>query len=414
MTIAFVVDIYKDRSNGTSMSAFRCARELLRRGHEVRIIATKPTKALTSPKLPKETSFEIGDDGEKIYFVKERYIPIVTEVSHKQHMVFGAPDENLMREVLKGCDVVHFFLPFRLEIMGIALCKELQIPYTTAFHMQPQHISYALSMNFAWFNDYLYRRLFRGFYRYTHHIHCPSKLMREELERIGYGGKKYVISNGFDGGTLQAPRGVDFGLEEGVFHIASVGRFSKEKRQDILIKAIARNKYAHKIKLHLHGLGPRESYLKRLCEKYLRGGYEFGFIENALLLQKLKAVNLYCHPAQVESEAISCLEAISLGVVPLIADSKVSATNQFALDSRSLFRTNDIEDLSEKITYWIENPHALDSMREAYRQSVRQYALSLSVDKMLRMFEEAIIDFKQDRGLFEKVHRLAPAVNAGG
>ena len=39
MVIAFVVDSYKNRSNGTSMTAFRFARELIKKGHEVRIVA---------------------------------------------------------------------------------------------------------------------------------------------------------------------------------------------------------------------------------------------------------------------------------------------------------------------------------------------------------------------------------------
>lgn len=456
MIIAFVVDIYKDRSNGTSMSAFRCARELLRRGHEVRIIATQPqdaqlrdfnttkspstlrvdshahttstqptptthhaqshlTESTPTPRTAQHTPdapapqglFEYGADGEKLYLVKERYIPLVTEISHRQHMVFGAPDENRMREALQGCDVVHLFLPFRLEIVALRICRMLKIPYTAAFHLQPQHISYNMNADFAWFNDYLYRRFFRALYRYTHHIHCPSLLMKQEIERIGYGGKHYVISNGFDMGEARDKVRESPKAHDGFFHIASVGRFSKEKRQDILIRAIATNKYAHKIKLHLHGIGPREAYLKGLCERLLPNPCEIGFIDNALLLQKLQSIHLYCHPAQVESEAISCLEAISLGVVPLIADSKISATNQFALDSRSLFKTNDVRDLSEKITYWIENPSELESMRETYKQSAHQYALSLSIDKLLAMFEEAIVDFKSDSGLFEKYYNLA-------
>lgn len=435
MTIAFVVDIYKDRSNGTSMSPFRCAKELIKRGHEVRIIATQIKNSymiLNSSKSTESTSHftkpinstnvkhitkgiqdscdtvEYGEDGEKLYLVRERYIPIVTEISHKQHMVFGAPDDNLMRKALQGCDIVHLFLPFALEIAGIKLCRELKIPYTTAFHLQPQHISYNMNMDFEWFNDYLFRRFFRVFYTYAHHIHCPSRLMQDEIMRIGYGGKKYIISNGFDRSEIDENEqdSKNNSFNDGFFHIASVGRFSKEKRQDILIKAIAKSRYAHKIKLHLHGLGPKERYLKNLCDTLLSNPYEFGFIDNTLLLQKLKNIDLYCHPAQVESEAISCLEAISLGVVPIIADSKVSATNQFALDSRSIFKTNNIEDLSEKITYWIENVDELESMGKAYKQSTRKYALSLSIDKLLEMFEEAIRDFRDDGRLFEKVNTL--------
>lgn len=55
-----------------------------------------------------------------------------------------------------------------------------------------------MNFNFDFFNDYLYRRFYRHFYAYAHHIHCPSKLMQDELKRIGYKAKTYVISNGFE------------------------------------------------------------------------------------------------------------------------------------------------------------------------------------------------------------------------
>lgn len=396
MVIVFVVDSYKNRSNGTSMTAFRFARELVKLGHEVRIVATNITndKGIMA-------KGDVGEEGERFYGVREHYIPIVTEVSRKQHMIFGMPDTMVLEEAFRGADIVHFYMPFKLEIVGMHLCRKINIPYITAFHVQPQHISYNMNMDFEWFNHYLYMRFYRAFYRYSHHIHCPSKLMECELNRVGYGGKKYVISNGFK------VKGVDTqetNLDSSYFHIASVGRLSKEKRQDILIKAIAKSKYANEIKLHLHGIGPKEYYLKGLCENLLQGNYEFGYIENNLLMQKICNMDLYVHPAQVESEAISCLEAISLGIVPVIADSKISATNQFALDGRSVFETNNIDDLCVKIEYWIENKEELLNMKDKYRESARQYALDLSVSKMEKVYEEAIKDFKDNPSLFQQVN----------
>lgn len=399
MVIVFVIDSYNDRSNGTSMTAFRFARELIRLGHEVRIVATN----ITNEKGVMAKG-DRGDEGERLYGVREHYIPIVTEVSRKQHMIFGMPDTKILKEVFSGADIVHFYMPFKLEIVGLHLCREMRIPYITAFHVQPQHISYNMNMDFNWFNHYLYMRFYRAFYRYSHHIHCPSKLMESELNRVGYGGKKYVISNGFE---LKNTATTETNLDSSYFNIASVGRLSKEKRQDILIKAIAKSKYANKIKLHLHGIGPRESYLKGLCEQLLQGHYEFGYIENSLLMQKICKMDLYVHPAQVESEAISCLEAVSFGVVPVIADSKISATNQFALDNRSIFQTNNVNDLCAKIEYWIEHKEELMVMRDKYKESAKQYALKLSIEKIEQVYKEAIKDFKDNPELFTQINPIA-------
>lgn len=400
MVIVFVVDSYKNRSNGTSMTAFRFARELIKKGHEVRIVATN----ITDDKMEGAIADgEMGKEGERLYGVRERYIPLVTEVSRKQHMIFGFPDKDVLRKAFSGADIVHFYMPFKLEIVGLHLCREMKIPYITAFHVQPQHISYNMNMDFEWFNHYLYMRFYRAFYRYCHHIHCPSKLMESELNRVGYGGKKYVISNGF---KFKQTSAIKEKFNDSYFHIASVGRLSKEKRQDILIKAIAKSKYADSIKLHLHGLGPRESYLKGLCEKLLKTPYEFGYIENNLLMENIAKMDLYVHPAQVESEAISCLEAISFGIVPIIADSKISATNQFALDNRSIFQTNNVNDLCAKIEYWIEHREELLAMHDKYKESAKQYALDLSIEKIEKVYKEAIKDFKDNPTLFTQINLL--------
>lgn len=388
MTIALVVDSYNDRSNGTSMTAFRFASELVRRGHEVRVVCTG-------------SGSKEGPCGERLYFVRERYIPIVTEVSRRQHMVFGYPDLEVLEAAFSGCDLAHFYLPFALEIAGVHLCRRMGLPYIGAFHVQPQHISYNMFLNFDWFNNYLFARFYKAFYRYIHHIHCPSKLMEEEIERAGYGGKKYVISNGFRlSNTESKPKP----KSDSLFHIISVGRFSKEKRQDVLIRALALSRHARQLKLHLHGIGPREQNLRNLCDRFLCNPPELGFIDNVLLIEKLKSADLYVHAAQVESEAISCLEAVSVGTVPVIADSVVSATTQFALDSRSLFKTNDPKSLSEKIDYWIDHAEELDRMRAQYAKSALKYSMDVSIEKILAVYDEAIADFRRNPSLFETIN----------
>ena len=106
----------------------------------------------------------------------------------------------------------------------------------------------------------------------------------------------------------------------------------------------------------------------------------------------------------MESEAISCLEAVSVGTVPVIADSVVSATTQFALDSRSLFKTNDPKSLSEKIDYWIDHAEELDRMRAQYAKSALKYSMDVSIEKILAVYDEAIADFRRNISLFETIN----------
>lgn len=77
--------------------------------------------------------------------------------------------------------------------------------------------------------------------------------------------------------------------------------------------------------------------LRRLGEK-LPHKPVLKFYQKSELIGLMNRCDLYVHASDVEIEAISCIEAFSCGLVPVIADSRKSATPQFALDERSLLR----------------------------------------------------------------------------
>ena len=110
MVIVVVVDCFIDKSNGTAVSANNLVHMLRKKGHKVRVVA---------PYI----------EDEDAYRVDERYIPLVTEISHKQHMHFGKADKKVLKEAFSGADIVHFFLPFKLEIVGVKISKEINIPF---------------------------------------------------------------------------------------------------------------------------------------------------------------------------------------------------------------------------------------------------------------------------------------------
>ena len=99
----------------------------------------------------------------------------------------------------------------------------------------------------------------------------------------------------------------------------------------------------------------------------------------------------------MESEAISCIEAFATGLVPVISDSRLSATKQFALDHRSLFRAGDPKDLARAIDYWLDNPEEKRRMEKIYSESAKKYSIDNSIDQFEAMLKEAIADFEKSR-----------------
>ena len=382
MNIVIVIDVYDYLTNGTVMTAYRFVEEFKRKGHNVHVVAT-------------------GAKGEGCYEVPERYIPLVTEVAAKQQIHFAKADIDVLTNAFTGADIVHFYLPFKLEKKGRRIAKMMDIPCTAAFHLQPENITYNAGLKRSRLVPLcLYNWFRRRFYRHFDHIHCPSVFIADQLRKHQYKAKLHVISNGVDRDFV--PPAADRKRDESVFNILMIGRYATEKRQDVLIKAIALSKYADRIRLTLAGKGPKRNKLERLAKKYLRHPVTFGFYSKKELIEVIHNSDLYVHAADIEIEAIACIEAFSCGLVPVIADSPKSATPQFALDDRSLFKAGSEADLAQKIDYWIEHPEERGEASAAYAEHGKSYTIDYSIEKAEEMFQEAIRTHREKKRLGTK------------
>lgn len=376
MTITLVMDQYGDTTNGTTTTAMCLADIMRKHGHTVRIV----------------TSMEnVGEDN--IYLVPKRNIPIVTKVVHSQGMEFAYPDKEVLTNAICGADIVHFFLPFKLAKVGKAIADKYHIASSAAFHLQPENITYSIKMNrLKLIHSAIYKG-FEKFYDKFSHIHCPSKMLADILESYNYRAVKHVISNGINDWFVKTDsvRPKEF---EGKYLIMMSGRFSREKRQDLIIKAAARSKYKDDIRLIFCGRGPWEKKLRKLASELLPPDAQpvFKFCDKQELRDTINYCDLYVHASDAEIEAISCMEAFACGLVPIISDSPTTATGQFALENINLFKAGDADSLRERIEYFIENPEVKDKMSERYIEYARNYRVDNCVCEMEKMFETVIAE----------------------
>ena len=319
MKILIVIDQFDNSNNGTTISARRFAKGLKEAGNKVYVVSTGDSK------------------NEYTFNLKE--MPLPPGISHlikSQGMSFAIPNTEILEKAISSVDIVHFYMPFFISKAGLKICEKLHVPHTAAFHVQPENITYSIGLGTKTkVNDLIYTHYRDSFFNRFTHIHCPSEFIANELKAHGYTAKLHVISNGVDEkfkyyNKEKLPEFKD------KFVISMIGRYSNEKRQDVLIDAISKSKYANKIQLVLAGKGPKKDKYEKLG-KCLPNTPVMKFYNTDELIDLLKSTDLYVHSADAEIEAISCIEAFACGNVPIIANSKNSATKQFALVKESLF-----------------------------------------------------------------------------
>lgn len=377
MNIVLVIDQFDDGNNGTTVTARRYAHELRKLGHRVTILAG-------------------GDPAENKICAPCHTIPFFEKLIESQGMKFAKPDDRAYYEAFKDADVAHFYIPFRFCRRGEELARQLNIPTVAAFHVQPENITSSIGLGKCKsVNRFLYWWFYRVFYNRFRFIHCPSQFIADQLKSHGYDAELCVISNGVDDVFVPHPEWKEKRRPDKVLKILMIGRLSGEKRQDLIIEAAKLSKYRDRIQLYFAGKGPKETEYRHLSKDLPREPV-FGFYTTDELVELINSCDLYIHSSDAEIEGISCMEALACGLVPVISDSELSATPQFALDERSLFKAGDPADLARKMDYWFEHPQERSAMEEAYAKKGEEMRVSACVRKADTMYRRVIEDFHKN------------------
>lgn len=374
MVITLVNDTFNINNNGTTISFMRFAEALSQRGHQIRIITCgDPSKSGKDP-----------DTGFEMFYLPELKIPVATKLAHKQNTLFAKPDSATLKKAISGSDVVHIYQPWPLGGAAQRVARRMKIPAMAAFHIQPENITYNIGLK--WFSPVahlVYFLDYQLFYRRFSHIHCPSKFIAAQLRSHGYKARLHVISNGVHPAFCPSDKPKEHTFSP--IKILMIGRLSPEKRQDVLIRAVMKSRYADRIQLYFAGKGPWEKKLHRMGRR-LPNPPVFGYYDRDDLIKLIRDCDLYVHSSDVEIEGISCIEAFACGLVPVISDSKRSAARQFALGPQHLFKAGSPKSLAEKIDFWVDNPQLLKEAEKKYVRLGKQYSLDRSIREIEKVY----------------------------
>lgn len=375
MNITVVSDVFGAENNGTVIAAVNLIRSLTSKGHNVNIVCCEKDKR---------------EDLAPCYTVKELNLGPLNLILYKNGVRLSKADKKVVTEAVKNADVVHLMMPFALSICALKICKKLGKPVTAGFHAQAENITahFGAVKNIKPINDAVYKFMYRHVFSKVDKIHYPTQFIRDTFESVVGVTRGVVISNGvnkiYKRERLPKPESL-----KDKFVILSTGRLCGEKNQSVLLRAIAASAHKKDIHLILAGAGPDKKKLERLIKK-LGLDVETGFYSKPDLNEIINYSDLYCHPAEIEIESIACIEAISCGLVPVVANSPRCATKYFAIDEKSLFENKNPLSMAEKIDYWIDHPEEREEYSKKYLELAGKFDQDKCMDEMERMLLSVI------------------------
>ncbi|MEG0034572.1 MAG: glycosyltransferase [Bacilli bacterium] len=374
MNILFVCDVLGEENNGTTIAALNIIRYLKSKGHTVKVLCCDEDKK----------------NMEGYYVLPKLNAGPFNGYVAKNGISLAWNDKKVIEEAFKGIDICHIMMPLFLGKACAKYAHKRGITLTAGFHTQAENVSnHFFLMDAKKANLFLYKNFYKKVYRYCDGIHYPTQFIQDTFEKIVGKTPGYVISNGVKGNFVHIENVPRPDSIKDKFIVLSTGRLSKEKAQSILLEAVKLSKYKDKIQVILAGDGPLKEKLKEIGDT-LPNKPVIQFFSHDEIVKIINIADLYVHPAEVEIESISCLEAITCGVVPVIANSDRSATKYFALDENNLFINKDCLDLAHKIDFWIENPQLKEEYSKRYMGFTKKFNFDECMEKMENMFLEVI------------------------
>ena len=387
MHIAYFTNFYLPVVNGVvrSVQSFREALTAL--GHNVFIFAQEDNYEDSEPFIFRYPSLHLPLTGD---------IPAAIPVS-------SFVDQLIPKLKL---DVIHTHHPFLLGQTAAAKARDNNLPLVFTFHTQYQEYTHYIPFPQEQVQEFLKNTVMtwmREFMRKCQHIVIPSESMRSILVNdYGLVDRFTVIPTGIDTTPYKKANGSalrsqwNWGDDK---IIISAGRLAEEKNWVTLLEAFAiAQKTQPNIRLVLLGDGPQVEALRRLAA-------ELEIVERVTFVGKvpfeeipnyLKAADLFAFASITETQGLVTLEAMAAGL-PIVAVDASGTRDILEHGKQGFLTQNDPNDLANGIVKLVENSSLMGKFKSAALRTSRTYDNHRLARKMLKVYEQAIIDKKNEQ-----------------
>ena len=378
LNIAFYTDSYLPGTDGVVTSIVNFKKGLEKKGHRVYIFASSNMQGARR--------------------IREKNVFFYQGIEFKpypQYSVALFPYNSMLKVKGLGIDIVHSQTPFMMGFAGLISAKMLRLPLVGSFH--------TMIIGNKPIRDYYYpkngglrriaERSMKGYISYFYGkcdvVISPSETVKNILAKYRV-RNSVVVPNSVDmerfnpmvrGGAVRE----ELGIEDGQKVVLSLGRMSREKKIEVLLKAAKEiTKKRRDVVFVIGGTGPAEGYYRNLAEKlHLGNRVRFlGYVSKERLPHVYAAADMFCMPSTFETQGIVLLEAMALGKPAVGAD--YMAINDIIKDgvNGERFMHDNYHDCARKIGKVLNNC-------AAYRNGAIETARKFSIDRLTEQLIKA-------------------------
>ncbi len=395
MKIAIFTDVFPPSINGVSSSILLLSKELVRRGHFVRVFTPKIRKGQLTKAQLEGVNVSYSSSIPSLFYPDVKLaIPVYPKTVYQ-----------LMKDKI---DIVHFHTPLPIGADGILAAKLLGLPIVGTFHtyfMEPEYLKVMgldragkgmtnLLVKLGWKYSNLY-------YNAANLVTSPSIYTQKMLIKNNIKTKSIVIPNGISV-PISTPK--DLAQHERGKTCLYVGRISKEKNITILVEAFDLvHKKIPAAKLTIVGNGPDLKKITKLVEKKnlqniitLTGKIPY---EKLLESPLYRESTLFVTASTSENQPMSLLEAMSFGL-PIVAVGK-RGIPELINNNGLLCKNGTPKELATHMITILENPKKAQAMSQAALRNAKKFTISHVATQFEKIYQDLMTkNSKQKRNSF--------------
>lgn len=373
---------------GSAVSSRRLAHGLAGRGHRVTVLAPSPN---FSDFVEREGEVEV---------VRCRSLPVhslLARADSERVRVALLPMPTVKQTLLRTCpDVIHVQMPAYIGLVALTLARRSRVLAVGTLHALPRNLVPGGSHRSPAFRlvSAAFWRTIADQGRRCAAVTAPSWTACRMLAEHGLPGAR-VISNGVDLERFRPPLDQReragarerLGLPVDKPLVLYAGRFSPEKRLDVLLQALPL--VLEHVPAHLVLVGAGRGKVQGLVHRLgLEAHVSFaGLLPDDLLPLTYRAADVFALPSEAELQGMVLLEAAASGLPLVGADAHAIPELVRHGQNGFLHRPGDPEDLAARLVALLADPTLRAVFSRESRAVAREHAFERTLDSFEALFE---------------------------